>query len=172
MLILLVLWTSGVCFHCTTLTYMSCTHPSPGLKAMPCPAPAPFCRPPSGLVCSGCRPRATAVPPPSSRTLHCLCPCPCLSCCCLQAPFWACLLGVLAGALHLPPLQEAAPALDAVTRALANANRPLLLLAAGMVLRFELPQPRMVRCWVGRGGGLCWAAAAAAAACRWDGPTL
>lgn len=55
-------------------------------------------------------------------------------------PLWAALVGLSLGALGLP-----LPAsVDAISASLAPANKPLMLLAAGMTMSFELPQPRMV----------------------------
>lgn len=66
----------------------------------------------------------------------------------LQPVLWAALIGLALNTLALPLPRS----LEAVTAALAPANKPLMLLSAGMMMQPVLPQSRQVggRVWVAR----------------------
>jgi predicted permease len=59
----------------------------------------------------------------------------------VQPVLWAALVGLLLNGLAVP-LPDS---LAAVAAALAPANKPLMLLSAGMMLQPVMPQPRQVR---------------------------
>ena len=61
----------------------------------------------------------------------------------VEPVLWASVLGIILHALQLP----LPGVLSSVAATLAPANTPLLLLSAGMLLKFERPQARQVN-WV------------------------
>jgi hypothetical protein len=67
----------------------------------------------------------------------------------VQPVLWAALIGLSLNALAVPLPGSVA----AVSAALAPANKPLMLLSAGMMLQLVPPQPRQVGLWV-YGNGL------------------